>query len=299
MLLVIVTLLFLANTLSTAEFKSGDGLFDLLDTLFALFADRGAPTPLIFPPAIWNVFFVTFWLIVILAFLFTLVNREGRREIPRLVKLLLKGFLIAWAITLLFRLGVPSEEIEELDEPTGSEPADLPYDNFEAERLADPEEALLIDLLEYPTPNPNIALIVVGILFAFALLLLLLRWWRYQKMLKEIDEMPLDELRVRAIMALEELRQGKMPLSDVIRRCYREMMQTVREQRGVYRERNVTPREFEKRLQQIGLPQPPVQRLTRLFEQVRYGNAPTSEREKREAIDSLKRIVDACEQHMR
>ncbi|MBK7897522.1 MAG: DUF4129 domain-containing protein [Anaerolineaceae bacterium] len=112
----------------------------------------------------------------------------------------------------------------------------------------------------------------------------------------EIAELPVDELRLRALQALHELRQGEAPLADVIRRCYREMIHTVHEQRGVYRERHTTPREFEERLLKIGFPQPPVQRLTRLFEQVRYGHASVGEREKRQAIDSLEQIVAACEQ---
>jgi hypothetical protein len=138
-------------------------------------------------------------------------------------------------------------------------------------------------------------LIVVGILSAIILSLLLLRWWRYRQELIAIRELPVDELRVRALQALQELRQGKLPLADVIRRCYQEMINTVQEQRGLYRERHLTPREFELRLLQIGLPQLPVQRLTRLFEQVRYGKTVAGEREKRQAIDSLEQIVASCE----
>ncbi len=77
-------------------------------------------------------------------------------------------------------------------------------------------------------------------------------------------------------------------------RCYQEMSRVVEKQKGIARERAMTPREFEDRLIDRGLPQGAVQTLTRLFERVRYGSAPTGARELDLAVSCLTDIVNAC-----
>jgi hypothetical protein len=68
----------------------------------------------------------------------------------------------------------------------------------------------------------------------------------------------------------------------------------VRSRRGVTRQRHVTPREFERHLEILGLPGAPVRRLTRLFEAVRYGTAISDDEASATAIAALSAIVDAC-----
>ncbi|MEZ4589613.1 MAG: DUF4129 domain-containing protein [Chloroflexota bacterium] len=292
MLLVVAALLVLANTLPHAEFRRGNGLFELLDELIGLFSDRSAPEPLIFPPLVWNLISAIFWLTLILVSFYMIFSKNGRREIPGMIRLLLRGFILAWIVLFILQISQPTEEEE--TEQTSGERADTPFDDLETTRLQERLDDVLLELPEQM--QVNTALVIAGIIFAVALSLGLWRWWQYQRTLKSFAELPVDELRLRALQALHELRQGDVPLADVIRRCYREMVQTVQEQRGVYRERHTTPREFEERLLKVGFPQPPVERLTRLFEQVRYGHASVGEREKRQAIDSLEQIVAACEQ---
>ncbi|WP_420631761.1 DUF4129 domain-containing protein [Candidatus Leptofilum sp.] len=294
MLLVVGTLLLLANTLTNAEFQRGNGLSDLLNGILALFTERSAPEPLVFPPVVWDIITAVFWLLFLFSTGYLILTRDGRREIPRLVRLFARGFILAWVVFLVLRLdNAATEEVEE-EQKTSGERADLPFDDLETVQLAERLEDFALVLPE--SPSAQTALRVIGVIFTVVLLLLIWRWWNYQQELKAFSELPLDELRLRALEALLELREGDVPLTDLIRRCYREMVQTVQEQRGVYRERHITPREFEQRLLRSGFPQPPVQRLTRLFEQVRYGNSSVGEREKRQAIDSLEEIVAACEQ---
>lgn len=290
--LVISTLLFLATTLPHAQFRSGNGLFELLDAIIALFEDRSAPYPLIFPATVWDIVSATFWISLVVSLILMFATREGRRHLPRLAKLLIQGLFFAWFVFLILKMNQPAEEVQEAETP-GGERADLPFDDINTPDLADRAEDFLLQLPE--SPSTEAALVVVGILLITGLLAYLFYWWRYRQELKESANLPVDALRARALQTLLELRRGEVPVTDVIRHCYREMTRTVYEQRGVYRERSVTPREFETRLLQAGLPETAVHRLTRLFEQVRYGNATTGEREKREAIDSLERIVATCE----
>ena len=55
----------------------------------------------------------------------------------------------------------------------------------------------------------------------------------------------------------------------------------------------MTPREFEQYLAKSGLRTEDIQRLTRLFESVRYGDKSPGKREEKEAVDCLNAIVRA------
>lgn len=104
---------------------------------------------------------------------------------------------------------------------------------------------------------------------------------------------PLKQLAQEAQGALESLQVGA-DLKDVVKRCYVQMARVLDEQRGIRRQRYMTPREFERRLEDAGLPGEAVRQLTRLFEDVRYGTRVTGEQEERRAMACLRVIVDAC-----
>jgi hypothetical protein len=103
----------------------------------------------------------------------------------------------------------------------------------------------------------------------------------------------LEQLASQAEKALEALRSG-LEVSDTIIACYMGMSQVLKEDAGIWRGESMTPREFEQLLSVKGLPKTPVRRLTRLFEDVRYGDLPTGERDEQLALLSLSEIVDYC-----
>jgi hypothetical protein len=104
---------------------------------------------------------------------------------------------------------------------------------------------------------------------------------------------PLEQLAQEAEEAIEQLRAGS-DLRNTVIRCYAEMAQVLAEQRGIKRRESMTTREFEAHLQTLGLPDEPIKRLTRLFEDVRYGTVAPSKREEQQAIASLRAIAEAC-----
>jgi hypothetical protein len=108
------------------------------------------------------------------------------------------------------------------------------------------------------------------------------------------DSSPLDMLAQEAQEAIEELRAGA-DLKDTVMHCYFEMSRILSEERGLRRKEAMTPREFETTLKLAGLPGPPVERLTQLFETVRYGAHTPEAQEENEAVACLEAIVDACE----
>jgi hypothetical protein len=77
-------------------------------------------------------------------------------------------------------------------------------------------------------------------------------------------------------------------------RCYYEMSRVLRQQRGIRRDQAMTPREFAIFLEEAGLPVEAVGRLTRLFEQVRYGAKVPDRREEAQALASLEAVVAFC-----
>ncbi|KAA3643379.1 MAG: DUF4129 domain-containing protein [Chloroflexi bacterium] len=101
---------------------------------------------------------------------------------------------------------------------------------------------------------------------------------------------PLQEIAQDAQEALDDLYAGA-DIGDTIKRCYVDMSRTLNATRGIQRHEAMTPRQFERRLGALGLPNQEVQQLTRLFEQVRYGNKQPDPQQETQAIDCLSAIV--------
>jgi uncharacterized membrane protein YhaH (DUF805 family) len=145
-----------------------------------------------------------------------------------------------------------------------------------------------------PAPNPSNSLVVVvtvglALLLSALLIGLVLAFWRRRRP----PASSLDRLAEEAQEAADAIQAGA-DLRDTVTRCYFEMMRVLKEERGVRRERAMTPREFEARLEGIGVPTTQVRRLTRLFEQVRYGDKPMGQQEERQAVISLTSIARFC-----
>lgn len=102
------------------------------------------------------------------------------------------------------------------------------------------------------------------------------------------------EIAQNAEEALLEIEQG-YDLRGAIIGAYVQMTETVRRNRGIVRKSAVTASEFVEVLQKAGLPLSPVERLTRLFEQVRYSPDTPGVRDQREAVSCLGEIVTAAE----
>lgn len=113
-------------------------------------------------------------------------------------------------------------------------------------------------------------------------------WRRFHR-----EESLLRQLSHEAQQAITSLQTGQ-ELKNVVLRCYQRMIQVLSRERRIERHKSMTPHEFELLLAKTGLPYAAVQRLTRLFEQVRYGARIPDEAEEQEALASLQAIVEAC-----
>jgi hypothetical protein len=103
-----------------------------------------------------------------------------------------------------------------------------------------------------------------------------------------------DPLLQQAKNAMEALQAGK-DFKNTIIRCYLQMTNVLREERGIERNHDMTAHEFQDWLELKGWPRVPVQQLTALFEKVRYGQQHLGENDEKIALDSLNDIIHFAE----
>lgn len=274
---VLVTLMLLASSIERLEFRPaaegfGISLAERNDDPFAQddenALNNSGESLSTFAKIVRTVALIFIWILLPLSILYTLLTKEGRRNFWRSL-----GAALFWGLSAIaFIVFWPklAQMMDGMREDNGST-------GF----------GLLSQWRDAPLP------VVVGISFLLALILIGVGWfvWRQARKLRFAQEQVAAEART----ALANLDAGES-LRDVIIRCYVAMGDAAREQRGIQRQVGVTPREFEQRLiNYAGLPESPVKRLTRLFEQVRYGAHSAGDGEKKEAQACLQAIIAACE----
>lgn len=101
---------------------------------------------------------------------------------------------------------------------------------------------------------------------------------------------PIDLVALEAEKAWQSLKTG-MDLKDVILKCYRQMSLALEQDKGIERKDFMTTGEFEKLLEDEGIPRDPIHQLTRLFDAVRYGHWQPNPTDEQEAIKCLEAIM--------
>ncbi len=216
--------------------------------------------------------------------LHSLLSPEARKN---LIKGLMPVVLFGLLLFLALRAG---RNLEEQAQPTPAVMQETP------EVTPVPEESVEATAGEAgETARGAPAWLIWGaiVILALILALVLVGGGRLLLRLSARSVSPLAELADQAEEAVEAIRAGA-DLQDTVMLCYYRMSQTLQEQRGIWREADMTPREFEGYLARSGLPGEPVRRLTRLFEKVRYGAKIAGVDDERRALSSLGAIVEYC-----
>jgi len=158
-----------------------------------------------------------------------------------------------------------------------------------------PQDSPPVPAADFVANSPSWFTLVVAFCLAvlFTGLLVGIGWYIWRQRRRPPEQDSLEQLAQGAQDALESLQAGD-DMKNVVLRCYFEMAQVVSDRRDIERQSDVTPREFEHRLEKAGLPGEHVRPLTRLFEAVRYGAKTLDEDEERQAIACLTAIVAAC-----
>lgn len=125
-------------------------------------------------------------------------------------------------------------------------------------------------------------------------------WWLWRKWdaNKPAKHAPLKEFSRIARASLADLEEGA-DWEDVIVRSYMQMVDVVKERRGIERAEEMTPHEFDSRLVDAGLPPAPVEQLTGLFEFVRYSQHSAAKEETEAAVACLNEIASAFGEKLR
>jgi len=139
-----------------------------------------------------------------------------------------------------------------------------------------------------PNESPKWLVFMISLVIVVVIALAFFWFWKMARARRQYH--PIQQLVHSAQDALEELRAG-VDLRDVILRCYQEMNAVVSEKRAIVRPHYLTPRAFTRKLETVGLPADQVQRLTRLFEAVRYGAWQPGPADEQEAIRCLEDVV--------
>lgn len=263
----------LTASLGGVEFSPGYALPGREETGFALFSQLGLGPDSSFLDTLIVVLYALGILMVPVTILLMIVSRQARSWIIRSLGIAL------WVVAIYLIMRSRPEFLEQLQPES---------------QLAMPggDDAVML-ALEFPANPPwwiawalaiGLALLIAAVLVGTVYLI-----WRSRR--KPDDS--LEWLAREAQGALDAL-HGGADLKDTVLRCYFEMSRVLSEERGIRRERAMTPREFEVRLAELGLPEPHIRQLTRLFEGVRYGSRVTDEREADQAVASLSAIVEAC-----
>jgi len=238
---------------------------------------RGEMPPL--PEEVWTVplgglSLLTLVLLPVLL-VYLLVSPEARRRTLRAIGLALTFFLIFQQLHR--RLGgffrPALLELEGISEWGGGVSLTPPE-----EFLASPPRWLVWGI------SVVLALVVAAFLGGIAWVI----WRRTHR-----GENLLEELAQEAQGAIASLQAGD-ELRNAVLRCYAGMIRVLSKQRGIERQKAMTPREFENHLWKTGLPHEAVHQLTRLFEEVRYGAKAPGQVQEQQAMACLQAIVEAC-----
>ena len=144
------------------------------------------------------------------------------------------------------------------------------------------------------TPAWLVTAATIGVAVIITVLVAGIAWFLVRRNRKEEDSF--GRIAQEAQNALDALKSGAN-LKNVVIRCYYQMNEILKEEKGIRRDASMTPREFETRLEKGGLPGLAVKELTRLFEEVRYGTHVPDMEDEVVAIASLTAIIDAVKVH--
>lgn len=216
------------------------------------------------------------WILLPIILIYLLLTKEGRRIFLRelIVWSIIVGFLYLFQWLRQFLASPVEQETQSIEPAMPQIPTSPP------------------EITYHPAP-PRWIVLAVSLIISAVLVLLVALAVRYLRRRLQPKEDLLTSISDQAGSALQALYDGE-DVNHVILRCYRQMTQELARQRGLERREAMTAQEFVGYLTQRGLPEKPLQSLTRLFEKVRYGAIPAGERDRLEAIDSLNAILEAC-----
>ncbi|HOT93386.1 MAG TPA: DUF4129 domain-containing protein [Anaerolineae bacterium] len=268
----IVALLLLSSSLTGLELLPGKPF------PWGLLSGKADSTP---PPYVGNlsgmvaILRVVMVILFFVSLLYAIFTKEGRRRFIRL--------MIQIALFMLLMSYVLERQSAVIRTPAEITTAISPLEEVTLEPAPEFIPGDMRDLT-------NTLSVVMGVGLTVIILSTLYVLWRRNRAAKDDA---LAALVREAQDALDTIQAGG-DLKNAVIRCYFEMSRVISEKRNIQRGVTMTPREFEEQLFRAGLPKAPIQQLTRLFEDARYGDRDPGPAEEQRAVACLSAIVSAA-----
>ena len=261
-------------------FSSGNEAGGVLDQLFKLVQSR-LGLALHSAYALQQVLFPLSIILLLLIAAALIFPKELRK---RVIYTLLAGLLVLLLFYILFFSSLTGSDknnssgemiITNMDISSGSE---------------GPVEEVIDEILppEIPTGLSYLFSIVLVLTLAGTVFVI---YRRIRKMMAMNEKNDIRDITEKALFAFE----AGEDYSDIILRCYNELVISLRKEMGIVRSASVTPHEFQSQLIREGLPGIEVEGLTSLFERVRYGKTALTESEEKNAENCLRTVISALE----
>jgi hypothetical protein len=267
LVIALLALVLLAASLSNLELQTGEP--------FPGAGTAGNDSQVVVDPPSANSAFPPF-LKGILALIFLILMIDVPARLIALVNLKRAFQLLLVVITLLLIANL-------IPDVLGGNPAHVPSESLATAR---PSSEYPVSPLGQP-PQGLLWLVSISFLLGVGLLAIKLSGKRQASTGIEA------QLSQEAELALNAIRRGEN-LSNVVVRCYLQMVHALQQEQGIERDDNMTVREFEERIGSMGFPPVPVRQLSRLYEKVRYGWQTTTEEDGKTATNSLNEIILFC-----
>lgn len=269
----IVALFLLASSLSSVEILPGEpfpwGLLARGSSELPLTPELGDMSAFI------TIIRVAMLILIPLTGIYMIFTKEGRkRGVRLLLQLMLLTFLMSFVLERQNNMG----EAPEIAMENGS----FAQDDMEFEP---PPEFVPGDMQDLTTALTLGLATVLTIVIVAALYIL----WRRRQLAQDDT---LTDLAREAQDALDDIQAGGS-LRNAVIRCYAEMSRVIGEKRNIQRGITMTSHEFEEYLVKTGLPKAPVQELTHLFEEARYGDRDPGPGEEQRAVACLTSVIKA------
>jgi hypothetical protein len=208
-------------------------------------------------------------LLLIFIFFYLMLRYDGVKQVVFGVSALcmflwLLAIVLNWLMPIVFG---DRKTIGGLSDP----PQEIPMNTFQMEPIGN-------------APTIFIWLVIIGLAF----LVVSFGFWLHRTTSKNTSTT--DLIRAEAKNALKEIQEGE-ELSNIVIRCYLQMVYVLETERGIEREDSMTTQEFKRLLISHGFPERAVHRLTTLFEKVRYGNKLIDTNDEITAVDCLTAIT--------
>jgi hypothetical protein len=230
--------------------------------------------------AVFRLMMILFWVALPIYIVLLLISKEERKRFLR--TLLFWTPIIILLLYLLNRKPNPNST-QDLSQSLMGNPNPGPQAT-----IAPPPE--FVPPPQWVTTFATIAISLTIALIALGVFYVLWRQARNRRQLKE----PLKVVEKEARAALDLIASGG-DLREAVIRCYLQMIEALQVYRGINRDLDITPHEFEMILSKRGMPSDSVHQLTLLFEEVRYGTLKPGRKDEQVAISSLSAIISACQ----